>query len=209
LRQLEGFRAVDASQSNPFATRYTRPGELPFIFDEETEDGLATVEKLLSRLRELGWWAEIVGPHGSGKTTLLTHLLKAVRNTGMAISLFTLRDGQRRLPRGWQAMIQAGSLIAIDGYEQLRYVARWRVKRRCRQEGAGLIVTAHSSMRLPTLYRTHASLEVSRQVIERLLPHGAPRPSDDELVHLLDVFHGNLREVLFALYDRYEPPQQA
>ena len=58
---------------------------------------------------------------------------------------------------------------------------------------------------LPTLYRTRPNLAVARNVVEQLLPPGVLPPSDDELAHLFDLFHGNLRELLFALYDRYEP----
>jgi hypothetical protein len=70
------------------------------------------------------------------------------------------------------------------------------------------LVTAHRPTGLPTLFHTHPSVAVTRRVVERLLPLGVPSPSDDELTHLFDVFHGNVREVLFALYDRYEPPRR-
>jgi hypothetical protein len=95
--------------------------------------------------------------------------------------------------------------VAIDGYEQLGPWARWRLKRFCRSQGLGLLLTAHSPTGLPTLYRTLPSVSTARQIVSRLLPTSALTPSDDELSHMLDVFQGNVREVLFALYDRYEP----
>jgi hypothetical protein len=186
---------------NPFATRFVRPGSLPYFLGDDSD----TIEALLARLSAHGWWGEILGPHGSGKTTLLVQLLQAARDAGQGITLFSLHDGQRRLPRDWQSQIGSASCVAIDGYEQLGFWARWRLKRFCRGQGIGLVVTAHAPTGLPTLYRTSPSLATARKVVERLLPGGAEPPSDDELSHLLDVFHGNLREVLFALYDRYEP----
>ncbi len=189
-------------RSNPFATRFVRPGSLPYFFGDDDSD---TIETLLVRLRANGWRGEILGPHGSGKTTLLVQLLQAARDAGQGIALFSLHDGQRRLPCDWQSQIGSASCLAIDGYEQLGAWARWRLKRFCRGQGIGLVATAHVPTGLPTLYRTCPSLATARKVVQRLLPAGTEPPSDDELSHLLDVFHGNVREVLFALYDRHEP----
>jgi hypothetical protein len=201
-----GEFAVESPTSNPFATRYVRPGSLPFYFPEEEQE---TVEGLLNRLQARGWWGEIVGPHGSGKTTLLVQLLNAARGAGTQAALFSLHDGQRRLPRDWQAGIVSASFAAIDGYEQLGAWARWQLKRFCRRHARGLLVTAHAPTGLPTLYRTHPSPATARKVVQQLLPVGALLPSDDELLHLFDVFHGNMREILFALYDHYEPHGRA
>jgi hypothetical protein len=188
--------------SNPFSTRFVRPGSLPFFFGDDESD---TIETILGRLRANGWSGQIVGPHGSGKTTLLVQLLQAARDARQDVVVFTLHDGQRRLPPDWQSQGASASCIAIDGYEQLSAWARWRLGRFCRRRGIGLLVTAHAPAGLPTLYRTRPSLATARRIVQRLLPAGAQPPSDDELSHLLDVFHGNVREVLLALYDRYEP----
>ncbi len=196
--------AVESSPANPFATRHVRPGSLPFFFGDEDSE---TVEGILAKLRANAWRGEIVGPHGSGKTTLLVQLLQAARDAGQHVTLFSLNDRQRRLPRDWQAMIAQARCVAIDGYEQLGAWARWRLKRFCRRHGIGLVVTAHAPTGLPTLYHARPSTATARKVVEQLLPPDVPPPSDDELSHLIDVFHGNVREVLFALYDRYEPPR--
>jgi hypothetical protein len=193
---------VHSPPLNPFATRYFRPGSLPFFFPDEERE---SVVRILARLRANGWSGEIVGPHGSGKTTLLVQALQAARHAGQHVVLFSLHDRQRRLPRDWQAMTGRASCAAIDGYEQLGPWARWRLKRFCGRRGIGLLVTAHAPTGLPTLYRTRPSPATARKVVEQLLPAGTEPPSDDELLHLFDVFHGNMREILFALYDRYEP----
>src|SRR5262249_17397514 len=138
------------------------------------------------------------------KTTLLIQLLEAASRAGRRVARFTLHDGQRRLPSDWQATIDGATLVAVDGYEQLGWWARRRLKSHCRRCGAGLLVTAPAPAALPTLCAAGPSLSTARHVIAQLLPPGAEPPSDDELTHLFDVFHGNVREMLFALYDRHE-----
>jgi hypothetical protein len=54
-----------APASNPFATRFTRPGAIEFIFP--AGESLAT---LVARLRACDWRGQITGPHGSGKAPL-------------------------------------------------------------------------------------------------------------------------------------------
>jgi hypothetical protein len=187
--------------ANPFSTRFTHPGRLPFLFGDDEKE---TLGSLLARLRATGLRGEIVGPHGSGKTTLLSHLVETLKGDGISPAVFALSDGQRRMPDGWRREVAQASLVIIDGYEQLGRLSRWRLRRCCRRQKLGLLVTAHAPTGLPTLYRTRPSIDVARQVVHELLPPGVPPPSDDELSHLFDMFHGNLREVLFALYDRFE-----
>ncbi len=153
--------------SNPFATRFVRPGSLPYFFGD---DGSETLGSILARLRDNAWRGEIIGPHGSGKTTLLVQLLQAARDAGGRVTFFSLNDRQRRLPRDWQSQIGSASFVAIDGYEQLGGWARWRLKRFCRSPRIGLVVTAHAPTGLPTLYRTHPCVATARKVVEQLLP---------------------------------------
>src|SRR3989442_1545921 len=46
--------------SNPFSTRFIRPGVIPFVF----ADGQSP-ETLVEQLRQHHWWGQIIGPHGS------------------------------------------------------------------------------------------------------------------------------------------------
>ena len=62
-----------SGRSNPFSSRYVRPGAIPFFFPEDCR-----VELLLSRLEENGWQGEILGRHGSGKSALLAHLIPGI-----------------------------------------------------------------------------------------------------------------------------------
>jgi len=55
------------SDSNPFATRFTRPGQLPPFDAAGKRIDLDALLALAGRIRR----AVIIGPHGSGESTLL------------------------------------------------------------------------------------------------------------------------------------------
>ncbi len=58
-------------KSNPFATRFVRPGQLEWL-----ADGDNSLPCLVERFRcQYDSRAIVVGPHGSGKSTLLEHLV--------------------------------------------------------------------------------------------------------------------------------------
>jgi hypothetical protein len=187
--------------SNPFSTRFVRPGAIDYLFPP----GESTHE-LVRRLERANWRGQIIGEHGSGKSTLLASLLPAIAQAGRAALLVVLHDRQRRLPAGWvdRARLAARSLIVVDGYEQLGLASRLRLKRVCRRREWGLLVTAHRDVGLPALFRTEPSLEMAQAVVGHLLsgradPFGAEAVAD----HFAEC-RGNLREMLFALYDRHE-----
>ena len=200
--------AVSASGSNAFSTRRIRPGRLAFRFADATD--LAT---LLRRLETQGFWGEIIGPHGTGKSTLLEHLLPLCEAQGRVVERFQFRSDHRQLcinaerRRTWNAR----TLVVVDGYEQLSWWNRWRLKRWCRQQGTGLLVTAHRSQGLPHLYTTNASEELLRELVDELVrdSHPAWRPSDNEVSAAYEAQRGNLREALLQLYDVFQRRQQA
>jgi hypothetical protein len=96
------------------------------------------------------------------------------------------------------------ALVIIDGYEQLGWLERLRLARYCRRARLGLLVTAHSPRRIPTLIR----LAPDRNLIEQLVADLAARVSTP--IKPIDVAashacHGsNVREIFFDLYDRHE-----
>jgi hypothetical protein len=187
--------------SNPFATRWTRPGAIRYDFD-----GRGTVDGLVQRLAERGWQGAIVGPHGSGKSTLVAALLPAFESAGRTASVVHLHEGQRRLPEPhsrFDRLAQA-SLLVIDGYEQLGRFRRWHLAAQCRRVGCGLLVTSHRECGLPVLFRTEPDLSIVERLIgESLPPHGGRISGAD--VHRAWQRHGpNVREVLFELYDVFE-----
>jgi len=190
---------------NPFSTRFVRPGALAFLFP----DGV-TAEQLIERLERSGWRGEIVGPHGSGKSTLLAALLPLVTACGWEIQRYDLHDGQRWLPRGWQARISATpTLLVIDGYEQLGHLERWRVRRAMKGPHRGLLVTAHESVGLPRLWTTTVDADRAQALLARLLPPGCTSISATDLADALERHPTDLRSAWFALYDLYEQRRRA
>lgn len=206
---------MKAHSGNPFSTRHTRPGAIAFQFEPGQE--AATI---VERLRRQGWRGQIVGPHGSGKSTLLATLRPALEAAGREVRLVQLKQSDPaagmaagRLFAGkwfggplrelaWR-QVPTATQVVIDGFEQLATAARWRVVRRCRRRGCGLLVTTHYDLGLPTIYTTQPRLELALALSRRL-------SADQNVIHDADVeaawraHHGNLREVLFTLYDLYE-----
>lgn len=188
-------------RSNPFSTRYVRPGALPYLFCDES-----TAESVVGRLAVLGGRAQILGPHGSGKSTLLAALIEPLASAGRPAVVWTLHEGQRCLPRDWQAdaIEQQARTVIVDGCEQLWPWHRAQLKRQCARRGWWLLITTHRDLGLPTLYVTQTSPELARRVTRSLLPPGQGAITDEMVDDCYRAAGGNLRETLFALYDRFE-----
>ena len=140
---------------------------------------------------------------------------------GCDVRSIALHDGQRRLTREFLAATapseQAADtqehrrrIVIVDGYEQLSCWSRWRLQRRCRVVGAGLLVTAHGPTNLPSLFRTAVDLELTERVVTQLLADAGPGAETAADISLQDIrwawqrHNGNLRETLFDLYDIFE-----
>ena len=191
------------SESNPFATKFIRAGVQPFIF--APNQSAATVGE---RLRQSGWWGQVLGPHGSGKTTLLKTLQPRWADWGREPTSFALHNGQRSLPPYRNRLGKQAQLI-VDGFEQLSPLQRWLLIYHCRRAGSGLLVTTHRSLLKPTVYQTSTSLALARLVVETLTA-GRPYSQDDvELEAIYRGAQGNIREMLLHLYDQYlQHPQE-
>jgi hypothetical protein len=79
----------------------------------------------------------------------------------------------------------------------------------CRRRRAGLLVTAHADMGLPMVCETVVTDDIAWRVVEQLTELGAdeatsPAVSRDDVAASLERHAGDLREVLFELYDLYE-----
>jgi hypothetical protein len=189
------------SRTNPFSTRYVRPGALPFHFP----DG-KSARAVASHLRDHGWWGEIIGPHGSGKSTLLAALLPELAAAGREPRLHTFHDGVVRF-----AGLSPGALglhpavvLVIDGYEQLSVWQRFRVRSACRRAGCGLIVTAHTPTGLPELLRTSVTPGLARRILADLTGDQPAFVTESDMTDRLAARKGNLRDALFDLYDLHE-----
>lgn len=191
-------------EGNPFSTRYTQPGRLEYQFPADSN-----ARQLVERLAAYSWWGQIVGPHGVGKSTLLQTLLPELTTAGRTVSWWTMSSGQRRWPAGLQVAARswraaANVLVVVDGYEQLGYLARWRLRRRCRQTGSGLLVTTHRPGNLPTIATLSCPLPTVQRLVAQLLNTNRGLISADDVSSCYAAHRGNVRETFFALYDLYE-----
>ena len=189
------------AMENPFCTRRVRPGAIPYQFPAGQ-----TAESLVGQLRDAGWRGQIVGAHGSGKSALLAALIPAIEQAGRSTLLIELHDGQRRLPidLGRDPRLAPPLVVIVDGYEQLSRWSRFQLNRCCRRRGLGLLATSHGPVGLPDLARTLASPGLAEQIVGELL-RGRQWPlTATELRNCYRRHGGDLRELLFELYDLYE-----
>lgn len=191
-------------RSNPFATRFTRPGAIEFLFP----DGQSP-QTVVAALRGENWWGEIVGPHGSGKSTLLAALLPELVSHDRQVVRYALSQGDRTLtqPEGYHGDWNGSTQVVVDGYEQLSWWSRRRLQIDCRKSGSGLLVTTHRPGGLPRLFQTSPSLELAQTIVQRLLPEGDQTIQPDDVSRAFSDHPTDLREMLFRLYDLYQSRQ--
>ena len=191
--------------SNPFATRFTRPGALPFLFPAEVD-----APKLARQLAANHWWGEIVGPHGTGKSSLLAELAPLLEGAGRTLVRATLSRDRRQPPftAADAALWTAATQVIVDGYEQLSWWNRRTLQAWVRGRKAGLLVTTHQPLGLPPLWRTAPTLELAQQLVARLLPSGDSTIGAEDVASAFANSTTNLREMLFALYDVYQSRQR-
>jgi len=193
--------SLTTEMDNPFSTRCTRPGAIAFRFAPDF-----SVAALVDRLNAAGKWGQIVGPHGSGKSTLLTTLESELKRTGTRVLHIELHDGQRRPPihLGDALQHEPFDLVVVDGYEQLSRFHRYRLRAFCQKHKLGLVVTSHTSVCLPELFRTAVTPELAQQIVADLLHENPSAITPEMIADRLAHHQGNLREVLMDLYSLYE-----
>jgi hypothetical protein len=200
--QGEMINPLAVSPTNPFSTRCVRPQVVPYRFPND-----ADADRLLGSLGTAGWWGQVIGPHGSGKSTLLHTLIPRVEQVGRRVVLCTLCRAQRRLGlrRSETAAWNCETQVVVDGYEQLHWFSRMWLQRVCRKRNAGLLVTAHDSVGLPTLWETPTNVALACQIVGSLLSESQVRTiATEDVRRLFHEHHGDIRELLMALYDVYE-----
>lgn len=216
-------------RSNPFATRFVRPGELAWIASTANklpageisatsptstcplaDDSPATLaQRFHEALESRG---AIVGPHGAGKSTLLEHLKPLLRGEQISLSL---RRGERPFRSVCNTTSQwtQGGVLILDGFEQLSTLQAIRVCWKVRRSRMGLLATCHRRSRLlPTLVEIAPTAQLLQQlVVQRLAADDQLSQADRQrwtdlglLQQWLTQEQGSVREVFMRLYDCYE-----
>ncbi|WP_146593338.1 ATP-binding protein [Novipirellula galeiformis] len=223
---------MDFQPSNPFCTRIVRPGAIPYQFDGD-RDAAAVLQDLVGRLLRSRYHL-VVGPHGSGKSTLVRELVPHLKR-GFAhwleVQLHSNlpRHGDMRCPpRGpkrwfaqwmhWrrmharvaaqQSQAPRGSLLIIDGLEQLSllgvFATRWRAKR----SGHAVLATSHREHAgfetlINTTLRPHKIVELTEFLIASLAEPEQERVRRELGRRSLGP-QTNLRDLWFDFYDLIE-----
>lgn len=186
---------------NPFATRFIRPGAIPFLFLPGE-----SLESLQRSWLAAGGWGQIIGPHGTGKSTLLQLWEGALRHAGQSVLACRLTT-ERPLPPhkrllNWSEVTQDVNVLC-DGWEQLPWLRRRRFLREVRQRKGRLLVTGHRDFGFSWTYRTAGDLPRMQQMVAWLQRQTAPLVTADDTAMTWARSRGNVRETLLALYDVY------
>ncbi len=186
---------------NPFSARFVRPGVIPYIFPPGCS--LESVHEVFLANQRLG---AVIGPHGAGKSAFITAFTSWMEKNGQPCLALELHDGQRTLGQATWRQLEAlqDTVVTVDGYEQLSAWSRYQLRRLCRRRHLGLIVTAHSDIEIPLLFAPEPNEDLAWQIVEYLLARGEPLITRDDVRASFARHQGNLREMLFDLYDLYE-----
>ncbi len=191
--------------SNPFRSANIRPGANKFLFTDPE-----AWHNMLIALQEHRC-CEIVGGHGTGKSTLFHQLTATCESWGWAVRRHVVdprRPAGERLsldliPGADQPGLQR--LRAVDGYEQLPRGQRRAIGRHCQEQGERLLITCHTGEGFHRLHQTHVDTSLADRVVAAILQRegvawAVKRATLDQLLSQHD---GNLREVLFAVFDLF------
>ena len=207
--------------SNPFCTRFVRPGAIPYHFASD-DNGLDSLCQSLQVARR----GLIVGPHGSGKSTLLQSMLPLLRQRFVRVEHLQLLanpyaspwNGLRQKQQNWSVIrdsltgLSSHDLLIIDGIEQTFTQHRIRLLRPSKHQSPLILGTSHRRLLgLPVLFETsidrHQIIRLTKQLIRN-----CPDPVAG-LVHQKLANHDwerttNLREFWFDCYDDIQHSQQ-
>ena len=192
---------------NPFATRFTRPGE---IVPVDISGKRMAVKDFLQDLDQCGGIGAIVGPHGSGKTNILSRLYVEALQSHYTVKRYSLRSTTWRDLKNIIRMLlvsKPDDLVLLDSWERLSCMAGKVLCRVAMSRGCRLVVTSHKAISIPVLVTCQASLKSFLAIIKQLPDSGVWLGSlimNKDIETAFDVYQPNLREALFSLYDVFE-----
>jgi energy-coupling factor transporter ATP-binding protein EcfA2 len=185
---------------NPFSTGHHRAGVMAYRFEEG-----GSAAALFDRFLAGGAEGALIGPEGTGKSTLLAALAREAERRTLRVQRLTVEhDGSHP---ALAAPAAGEHLLCLDEADRLSWWRLHALRRRCRHEGIGLLVTAHRPLALPTLRRTSVSPALAVALAAQVLAQSPALPllvRAEEAGDLLRAQGGDLRRVFLALYDRFE-----
>ena len=166
----------------------------------------------------------IVGPHGSGKTTLLYTLMPFLMSAFQVEGSTQIRRMQLTMPlvnSTWSRFRHArksaqqtgdclssmppGSLLVIDGVEQLTARGRRSLVRKSRRRDIFLLATSHARVAgLSVLHQTVVDVMLIQSLVDRLLENASASVVEvvSRELHSRDLKAcTNVRDLWFELYD--------
>jgi hypothetical protein len=198
-------RSATRSASNPFSTKFIRPGAIDFIFDRG-----AALPEIFARFERFGLRGQIVGPHGCGKSTLLWALRRQLeQNAAIHWTQVQPRGECNRLPNDdlcgnnldWPQPNSSRDqrvVWVVDGFDQ----AGLQAIRHLRDRNA-LATDYGFRTKLPRC-RPSLTFAAFRSLVLQLLSNSAVELNEHDIQNSYDQHFPNAREALFALYDAYE-----
>ena len=196
---------------NPFATRFTKPGRIPYLFAHDT-----CLAKVVENLKSLGFRGQVIGPHGSGKSTFLHSIIHEMRK--LSVDVRFVRIEPKSKEARWKNVSSSQTpsdisfngyrgakmrVLIIDGFEQLALLQRRLAIGWTRKNKVGLVVTAHRNVGLKTVLKTRNDLSTLERVVEWLQKHNNNRMPSELIKTSFEAADQNIRETLFLLYDRF------
>lgn len=193
-----------------------RPADNPFRVSQLQQlrfrAGPATSHALRSRLEQLQFRGEIVGPHGMGKSTLLRELAAHLQSNGFEIEWMQLtQDSPKPPPEAWRQIRRAAikgalrseRIFLIDGAELLSWWRRW-ILRTASGSLRGLVVTTHHPLWLPPLIELAPSADRLEALVAELIEPPESVVKWQRLARkLFDQHAGNSHVIFGELYDRW------
>jgi len=203
--------------TNPFSTRFTRPGAIRF------SDSHVDLHQLCRILEDDHNSAngksntfQIVGPHGCGKTTLTIAIAESFAKQGISTRWITIRGRSKQDVVRFDQYLPLSSaegqpqILVVDGIESVNWLQRSCMLQQFRKRYWAVVLTTHRPLaRIKVLTELRPSLAKFNDLCEQLLIGSQSQNNWSEKTKLAyQNANGNFREAFFELYDEFESQSQ-